>query len=324
MNGAFSSHYFFPTEKKRKTVYGWLSLALLFFISTNAQVYNYDPVRHSNFETNPSHLASGVFTRSISTTHHATLLSSDQFYYGSARISFYSKKLFSGAGLSLSTTRVNDSAAYSSAGIAFAYRTILFNKLYTKIGFMYKANFSTSQDVNFNYYSVTQATNEKSRGKFNQNINASLTFSSPEEKFYVSLGILNYTFAGKKERSQIFPVYYFLNIGDAGTIFDHRAWEIYYGGFAKTSTGSAQYAISNYITAIYSFPFTRSSKLRLGLRAGHDGENCLRYCPLVSWYQRIDKGRSFHAGFLLDFGYDMQAKRQIFSNATQVYFNYQF
>ncbi len=119
-------------------------LLLLFILNANnlfAQVYNYDPIRHSGFETNPSYLASDK-TEFSAMIKHTGSYQTGKFYSDEINISKYNQNRFVGLGLVVNNSRINDSARYQYAGIGSAYRIILFNKIYTRIGFL--ANMITS------------------------------------------------------------------------------------------------------------------------------------------------------------------------------------
>src|SRR5258708_7063752 len=135
-----ASELFFSTHIpiSKKTAYRFVLLALLFFGKIYGQIYNYDPIRHSNFETNPSYVASEKSRNCLNIVQQNALFSKDKFSNSTIRFSAYSRKYFSGFGLVLSNTHVNDSVHYNYEGLAAAYRTIFFNKVFIKLGVLYK------------------------------------------------------------------------------------------------------------------------------------------------------------------------------------------
>lgn len=160
--------------------------------SVNGQIYNYDPIRYSNFETNPSYLASDKYRYTAGIVQQGIPFAASNFYQESAKLSMYSQKYFVGLGLVSSYTHVNDSINYSYVGIGGAYRNILFNTIYTKLGFMYKIINLIAPPGNFTYYSFNFSGEGNSRQQIFENINASVSFSSATDKYYISLGVLNY------------------------------------------------------------------------------------------------------------------------------------
>ena len=115
-------------------------LVLIAFMGISAilksQVYNYEPIRHYNFETNPAYMASGKINMAVSATHTGSFFEKNKFYSDAAKFSIYSKQYLAGLGLVINNTHLNDSTNYSYAAIGGAYRTVLFNKIHTDISFL--------------------------------------------------------------------------------------------------------------------------------------------------------------------------------------------
>ncbi len=269
-------------------------MLILPFSKLSGQIYNYTPIHHSNSEINPSFLASNKNRFTSSFIHQGSFYSKNKFYYDAARVTLYNSKYFTGVGLTVNNTHVNDSASYSYIGAGAAYRTILFDCVYTRIGFMYKLINVNSPTGSFNYYSFHKNGESNISNKQIQNGNISISLSSGRETYYVSAGILNVQLPMKKtDTSGLFPQYYFANVGDLAKILDWESWEISYSVFTKKSPHQKTMALNHYLTILcIKYPITRFSSLRFGGRIGITDSNYVQFNPVLSLYHRTYK-RSF-------------------------------
>lgn len=322
------SSYFFkniiPTYRKAACL---PFFAALFFIQlTKAQIYNYDPVRHTSFETNPAYLAASNGKYMISLQHHAALFSGPGFYTSSARFSAYSQKCFTGIGLALSHAKVNDSTRYSCAGAGAGYRTILFNKVFTRIGVLYNITTLQAAPGKFLYYSfLPDSSDVVIAQRIVHNASFSVSFSSPGDKYYISGGVLNYSLPWQQQSAgKFFPQYFVVNVGDFGKIFTDRVMEIYYTAFAKKYTGEKTLPLSHYIVAIARLNITRSSLARYGARIGAADNEYLHFSPMFSFFKRLENKRSINFQLMTDIGHNVKTNKKAFDPAIQLGVTYMY
>ena len=55
--------------------------------SANGQIYNYDPIRHTNFEINPAYLATDKYRFTSSAIHQGNSSASTKFYQDALKFS---------------------------------------------------------------------------------------------------------------------------------------------------------------------------------------------------------------------------------------------
>ena len=316
--------------KSNPNTYSFITKVIAFYIMLSlklaAQIYNYDPIRHSNFETNPSYLASDKNYVTASLVHHGAFFEKDKFYYDGLRVSFYNPKYFAGIGITLNNTHVNDSAQYSYVGIGGAYRTVLFNKIYTRIGFIYKANYVTAPSGYFSYYSLNRSGENSVKTNLIHNANISVSLSSGREKFYISMGILNaQLFSNPNQMANLFPEYYFVNVGDFGKMMGLEDWEISYSTFAKKYSFQNISPLSHYLNIFYKgFHFTRNISLRYGARIGLTDNEYFQCTPSISLYLRLTRKKYIICHFSYDTGISIKTSQLPFNPTAQFNLTYLF
>jgi hypothetical protein len=306
---------------------GYILIALLLLTNLVAgQVYDDDPIRHNNFETNPAYLANGKSTINANFVHGGSGWPSKSFYYDACRVSFYNRNYFTGLGVTLNNTHVSDSAAYRYIGIGGAYRIVMFNKVYTKIGLLYKAMSYRTSPGYFGYHSFSRINDGPVKNKWNDNLNVSLAFSSANDRFYISASLLNFQPWRTLDTNFSFPQYYVLNAGDLGKIMRLLSWEITYTTFAQKYAGGNILSMSQYLTILYSgFNLTRHSKIRYGARLGWADEKYIHVNPILSYYKSLDRRTSyFLCQLMLDLRYDPRKNKMPYQPNPQLSITYQF
>jgi hypothetical protein len=304
---------------KGKIFMCWLALISC---SLQAQVYNYEILSQSNIETNPSYLASGRFSFCSAAVHQGSPVSQNKLYYDNVRLGIYSKPFFSGAGISLNRTALNDSNYYMSAGIGAAYRIVMFNKMFTRIGVMYKFMHSVSEKGSFdNYRFISDSAGGIKRNNFS-NLNLSISFSSASSRFYLVLGLLNYS-PSRVDNYRNFPAYYYAMIGDLGRMLGSRRWNIFFSTLIKQSPQSNNYLQSWYLNLQnQSMLLTRRSTIVLGGRAGWADQAFIHASPFISYHYKYKK--TFTCQLMGDFGWDPQKASMPFKPGTQITFIYEY
>lgn len=307
-------------------------LLLLPFIG-KAQVYNYDPIRHHNIEANPSTMASGKSNFTANMIHQGSAYKSNSFYYDNFRMSYYNPNYYTGLGITINNTNVNDSCSYRYVGIGAAYRTIIFNRVFVKFGGMYKIISATSPAGYFGYYSFTPLSDRQTKTSTRYNANLSTTFSSSQEKYYISFGILNFQPKATTNENSFFPHYYFVNVGDFAKWLHIDNWELSYTAFTKQYTGITKRSqASHYLTVLHDgFMFTRYSSLRYGTRIGWADDSCIHLNPSLTFYQRKSKrhrysknsSKNIFIQLMFDAAYDPEKQKMPFKPTIQLSLTYQ-
>jgi hypothetical protein len=252
------------------------------------QVYNYAPIIHNDIETNPAILASENMNDRVQFMQQNTFSEKNPFSYTSLRFSKYFKSCFSGVGLSINNTCMENNSNYKHIGIAAAYRNILFNKVFIKFGACYKFIYSNLSMGEFNDYSF-YAPNYTSDPIIKSNMNLALSFSSASDRYYVSLGRLNCSLPWHKwgsADSLIFPNYYVINAGNFINLFSKNrngAKEISYSAFFK---GYGEKTFSQYINIKLNLALTRRSGLQYGIRAGYAENAYFHFIPFLTFYKK--------------------------------------
>lgn len=311
---------------KYQNIVKLLAFILLLSNEVKAQIYNYDPIRHNNFETNPSYLASDKYKLTASYIHHGSLYQKNKFYYDAAKASVYFQKCFTGVGITINNTYVNNAAKFTYVGLGAAYRTVLFNKIYTKIGFMYKLTTISSPPGYFDFYSFKKNGDGERKQTLIKNANVSVSFSSGREKYYLSVGILNVNLEKKtNDTVGYFPLYYFLNIGDFAKMLDLENWEMSYTVFTKKYSKQKAINFNHYLTVLYSgFHISRSSSIRCGVRVGNVDNYLIQIDPVISFYHRTHKRKFIVYQLLYDFAIPLKSKKESFKPALQFNLTYLF
>lgn len=272
---------------------------------TLSQVYNYDPIRHGNFEVNPSYLASSRNKSTFSLVHNGAFFKPDNFCSDVIRHSIYNSSYFTGMGFVAGRSIYGKNHSYSYAGVAVAYRVILFNKIHTRVGLLFKSLYLQSTDGEFDYYSFSEKGENKNIKQFIYSINSSASFSSANDRYYVSFGVLNQNLLTKAEPG-FFPKYYFLNIGDLGQILGTRYLEFSYTGVVSYRSTSPVNKVSHYVTCLYSgFHLDRMTSLKFGGRVGIEDGNVLRVNPSLAYVHRLYNRRyiSYQLMILSDYNF---------------------
>jgi hypothetical protein len=313
-------------------------IILFLFIANTfcAQVYNYDPIRHSNFETNPSFLASNLYHFTSNITHHGREFSPKQFSSTAARTSIYNADYFSGMGAIAGHANLNDTSNYSFAGVGIAYRTIMFGKVSARIGILCKMVSVKSSPGNFDNYRFVSSQDATIKRYTGSNSNISLSFSSPADKYFISGAILNYNLPGSSQTFRnFFPEYYVLNAGDLGKAMNWKRWDINYTAFAKKYQGKQISAVNHFATFLCTAVYlSRISSLRLGTRFGYTDSSCAIASPIIQWnhsegrrsrYRAAPVNRkTFFIQVMLDLGYDPVTLQQQFKPTPQLNLTYVF
>jgi len=282
----------------------WLKQNLLFlflFFSLNftySQVYNYIPIHYNDFETNPSVLACELLDRRFQAIHNNSLFRHNAFALSSVKVSKYYEDIFCGLGFSLNNTIVGKQTNYNHAAISGAYRNVLLNKIYVKVGASYKIINTNSFAGAFDYYSF-KPSNTKKNAYISNNLNLSLSFASSMERYYMSFAVLNMNLPLTPKGKEIeFPRYYALNAGNLMSLFYRSSAndELSYSGFGKVGA-SNKLEFSHYVNLKFKFYVNRYSIIQYGIRMGGTQKDFYQFTPMLTYHRDrvlINMSYSFH------------------------------
>ncbi|MFC2111343.1 hypothetical protein ACFLQ5_02710 [Bacteroidota bacterium] len=294
-------------------------IVILFLLSTNSlvsQVYNYLPISLSDIETNPSFVASNqnrfLF---LSAAHINNFQKDESFSFNTVRVSKYFEDYFSGIGLIMSNVNIQDSIKYKYVGVSAAYRNILFEKVYAKVGINYKLMDIDAPEGNFTKYSFDFKDSLMTKST-KQNLNLSFTLSSPNEFYYVTYGMLNLSpsWVVNEDELSEFPTYNYLKIGNFLNFFgaeDHRELSLL---FIKERVKSANSPISYYLTFINRTAITRKAIIKYGGDIGYVKNSYFNFRPSIKYYReftnyrKIGLNRRKYNGILVKFSTDISSR----------------
>ena len=254
-------------------------------ISSFAQIYNYSPINYKDFETNPAYLATDAMKNNVELSHQNSFRFATEFSSSSLKYSTYFPSAFIGVGVIMNTTKIRFENRVSTAGLALAYRNVLFNKLYLKLGAMYKLVGTNRHLGVYDYYSFTATAPPQGR-TLQHNINTSLTINSDGNRFFISVGASNIHLPiGDTLNHAQFPSYYTFHLGNLMAVFrKFRGSEISYSGFAKSS-GSAL-TFSHYTTIKFRTKISRKSSIEYGSKIGFADNSFFHIIPTFSYVRK--------------------------------------
>lgn len=304
---------------QQKVIKRWGSLLLLIMtLPIYGQVYNYKPINHFNTETNPANIASKKNKNVVALTRYG-IPSSNHFSYNELQLSTYLNSLFLGVGLTAANTNLNDSIGYNHIGISAAYRNVIFDKVYVKLGATYKLVDINAPQGNFDYY--THPLDSTISEGITQNLNTSLSFSSPEDAYYLSFGMLNYQPNWLDNSGSSFPSYYFINVGDLAGVIGARRQELLSLTFVMKELPYTQTMLpSYYINLANRALLTRNAVLKYGSRVGYVDKQYYHFTPFVAII-RVLQGRKntyMMAKFAVDLGYEQKTFNSQFNPVPQL------
>lgn len=269
---------------------------LLFAVRLSGQVYNHTPLSYFDFDANPSALTSTELHKRGQFFSAHSFSTSNPMSATTVRYSKNIPSLFSGVGVSLSHTAFGDRAAYSTLGVSAGYRTVLFDRLYLRLGATYKLTNTNSPEGYFDYYSFKGLSSVKTSA-LNDKVNLSVALTSGFERFYVSYSYLNAALPWELSAQEIhFPRYHLVTAGNLFQIFNMRKSELSYVGLVKLVDGGNQSEVSHYLNLKLDARISRRHSLKYGAQLGVIGAKYIHFIPAITWYS--DKlAVNFSCGF---------------------------
>lgn len=292
-------------------------ITVLFFLFSFAsshhkvysQVYNYSPMSFDDIEINPSKLA----TKDIEMIQLIRQDNFSDFSLNSFRYTKYIPSTFMGLGISLNNTNINK-IHYNHLGIGIGYRNIIANKVYIKIGAMYKVIQSNSTSGLFDYYSFVSSDTIRSN-HINQKLNLSISLSSTLDRYFLSFSTLNIDLPSNSDVSSEFPSYYVWNVGNLVSLFKKHLSrsEISYSGNYKYNQHSDSVFISHYILLKYNFTLNRKTSLVFGSHIGSAENSYYHLIPQIGLVTR-----KFKANLSLNTYFDKNTFHSTFKPSTLI------
>lgn len=217
-----------------------------------------------------------------------------------------------GLGITLNNTNINNQY-YNHLGFGLGYRNIIANKIYIKIGAMYKLIQSNSPVGHFDYYSFIPS-DTINENHIDHKLNISFSLSSTLDRYFLSFSVLNLDLPNSPITSQ-FPSYYVWNAGNLVSIFNKgfSRSEISYSGNYKFYTLSDKTSISHYLMVKYGFNLNRRTSLEIGSRIGYAENSYYHIIPLVSLIRKKIK-----AGFSINTYFDKETFKTKYNTSTQI------
>ncbi len=255
---------------------------LLISLPVIGQVYNYAPISAFNFETNPSTLANAKFNNRVMAMHQNTFSTTDPFNYSSFRYSKYLKSKFVGLGVSMNRTSHGQGIGYYHAALGCGYRNVLFNKLFIRLGILYKISQINAPPGIFDYFKYT-AKEVASKTAITHNMNWSIMLGNSQDTRYVSFSKLNTNLPGFSAQSDFsFPEYYNWTVGNLLSFGRKRERKLSYSGFAKKIGGIT--TVSHYMNLQLNARLGRKYGLNFGGRIGLTDEQYYHIAPMLQLY----------------------------------------
>lgn len=289
----------------------WFLIICLSVAVSKAQVYNYDPFRYTNFETNPAFLASPKIKQAFTYQHNGTIPSGNNFYSGEFKFSRYNPGSFTGLGLLAGMLQQNDSVNYLYTGIGAAYRTILFNKIYTRIGIIGKEFLINSKPGYFSYYNFVEQKDSQRSADYFFTTNSSISFSSVSDKYYLSFSVLNTRFS-VNNNFNYFPTYYVLTAGDFGKMLNQPNLEISCALFLEKLAETGQLIQGYSFNCLQTTHITRYSSVRWGGRIGFEKNSELKINPSLGLIKRLRSRKFVSTQVILDWAYNTTNNKQVY------------
>jgi len=255
---------------------------LLISLSGIGQVYNYNPPSAFNIETNPAILANSKYNNRFVAKHQNSFSRTNPFNYSSFRYSKYFKSKFVGLGVSLNRTSHGKGIGYCHAALGLGYRNVLFNKLFIRLGVMYKINQFNAPPGDFDYFQYTSKEVSIKTG-ITHNMNWSVMLGNSGDTRYVSFSKLNMNLPGLSAQSDFSsPEYYNWTVGNLLSFGRIKERKLSYSGFVK-KVGKTT-TVSHYMNLQLNARLGRKHGLNFGARIGMTDEQYYHIAPMLQLY----------------------------------------
>lgn len=274
---------------------------LLFCLAGNslvsAQVYNYFPVSYSDPETNPSITTSDRHNNYLNLQHQNSFSSANPFSI--SRISYTKnlERIFCGTALTATNTNFGNHT-YNHYALSFAYRNILFNSVYLRIGATYKL-VQNNANGNFDYF-IYSPSNDLNTKQLSGNVNMNIALASSLERYYFSFSALNLFPQPQNDSLSFFPKYYLFHAGNLASLFKRNKnnSEISFTVFKRTMDSFQQWNF--FLNAYFDKAISRKWGMLLGGRIGLAKSSYFQFIPTLSLYSRNFQASVQYSFFVAD------------------------
>jgi len=281
------------------------------------QVYNYAVPNLQNIETNPAILASKKFDNRVKLTHENRFSSTNPFNYTSFRYSKYLESKFVGFGVTLNKTSLGQGVGYNHVGFGVGYRNVLFNKLYLRLGAMYKINQIKAPPGEFDYFQFTSM-EVSSASDITHNMNWSVILGKNNNQQFISFSQMNAKLPGLESNSFTTPKYYSVTAGNFLSFLSHNPeTKITYNGIVKKIGDTT--TVSHYMNIQVNANLSRKAAVKVGGRVGINNGTNYHVAPMITVYSKKMAVQAYYNFFI--------KKKDIYTEipqSTQFSFTYKF
>ncbi|MFT7614207.1 MAG: hypothetical protein ACI9J3_003189 [Parvicellaceae bacterium] len=292
-------------------------LAVLVSVVGYSQVYNYSIPSLQNIETNPAILSTKKFDNRVKLTHENRFSSTNPFNYTSFRYSKYLESKFVGFGVTLNKTSLGQGVGYNHVGFGVGYRNVLFNKLYLRLGAMYKVNQIKAPPGEFNYFQFTSM-EVSSATDITHNLNWSVILGKNNNQQFISFSHMNAKLPGLESSSFTMPQYYSVTAGNFLSFLSRKPeTKITYNGIVKKIGDTT--TVSHYMNIQVNANLSRKVGLKIGARVGINNGSNYHLAPMISVYSKKMAVQAYYNLFI--------KKKDIYTEipqSTQFSFTYKF
>jgi len=248
-----------------------------------SQEYPYEINQYQDIEKNPTFTLNEVTNNTFEYFHNGFLPGTNKFNSDKISYKHYFESIFSGAGIFFSRCQANDSVNYMYAGISVAYRNILFDKVYVKLGLAYKYiyNKSTNGIYDDHYFYTKDSSIAKNSYS---NFNASIAFTSPSDYYFISAVICNVNFNSEKSP---FLVQYNINAGNLFSLLNAQRNNYCSITYLQNSTVDGKFYSRGYFSTLYTtLIINRRTSIRIGVSGGYLQNKYYNISPLLFFVKK--------------------------------------
>jgi hypothetical protein len=263
---------------------------LLFFIPTLAfsQFYPYSDDIYHNIERNPTFVLTPDHKTAAFFSHNGSLPGNNNFYSDQVRLQHYYESFFSGLGVFFTHTGFNDSTRYNCIGISAAYRNVIFDKAYIKIGLTYKFLQNRSVSGIYNDYTISPIDSITKRNDIS-NFNTSFTVSSPSDFYFFSVGVCNINpLTIYNQNKNPFLLQYHTSIGNIFSLFNMQLHNYLSFTYLENHYQNSKFHSRGYFLTLWSMLLrvTRKTSIIGGFSGGYYEKKYYQVSPFLQYVRK--------------------------------------
>ncbi len=259
---------------------------LLFCLAQNtfvsAQVYNYFPFSYYDAETNPTITVSERYDKVLNIQHQNSFSSANPFSISRIGFTKNLERIFCGTALTVTNTNFRNKT-YNQMALSFAYRNVLFNSVFVRLGVTGKL-IQNDSPAYFDYFS-TITSGDVIAKKISGNFNLNFSIATTMERYYLSFSALNLFPSAPIDSLAVFPKYYLMQAGNLLSLFKRTDnSEISFTFFVKENQNGSR--LNAFTNIYYDLKLNRRSGLLIGGKIGMAQNSFYQFIPTLSWYTR--------------------------------------